>query len=912
MQSVPISRLASRVQTLVPPAQIEVPATLEWTNIPGTGWDFGRHLLRHLYVPRVCAVAEVALWRFLADTQVVVPNGEEFLPVLGPYVTQEQVRPGWTVEQVSGAAAAAQEEVVVDGSVVLIARYGIRTWGHWLGELLPKAVCLEAAYPGRFRYAFPNDLVADPELANMAESLRAYGITDSRLVLLHPGRRYQFGELLTVSSVWADRIIHPEVVRLMNDLYPAPAADGPTDTKMALLRRESRTRNLRNLQEIEPLLTASGWCLTDPGNLTFAAQVAAFRQATSILSIVGSGLSGLIYSPQGVRVLGLSPVGWADDFFFGIMQIKGAKFADVRGTKSPDDARDVAVSSFSVRAEDILHGLNGLGITDQPLTGGLGQKHDEVLGDTADTTAGPDGLGWHIGSRGKSRISRCKSTMHETARAAEVLQPSASESAVILGWCVDQLAPWLLHAPLSDTAIAEQKRLNETSPNIFLISIEDGQVSVAEKPAEMTLPQIVLDRISLYHNFFQAVTKEHCLDISTTFVLDVGDGSMESGTVPVFSFQKPEGSCSVLIPDIDFLGQMFYEGDEFQDRKDYYEKSLSATFVGSTTGAFYTAEAVRALAPPRLRAAAYFRNKTGVDFLLPNLAQCDSPETEALLRSMGFGDGRRVRWREQFRHRFVISMDGNGATCSRVVVALKSNSALVKYTSPHMLYYFSQLVPWFHYIPVAKDGDVERVLEMEREYPGLFEPIARQGRVFAERYLTKSAVFRYAAELLRMYAKSGRQTSQPRGVVAAGQIAESESGPIPVDYLAHVHNRGDVWSDATGWAGVLGSKLHVEGVLILPATGISPRDLEYQVVAEGGAESTWVSSGEFCGSTGASLPIVGLRVRLLRASNEGFLVSYTATFVDGSRCGPVAGGDLCCSAALAPIEAFHVTISANP
>jgi hypothetical protein len=47
-----------------------------------------------------------------------------------------------------------------------------------------------------------------------------------------------------------------------------------------------------------------------------------------------------------------------------------------------------------------------------------------------------------------------------------------------------------------------------------------------------------------------------------------------------------------------------------------------------------------------------------------------------------------MSWREQLRHRFLLSLDGNGAVCARLAIGLKSNSAVVKYRSPYIFTIF--------------------------------------------------------------------------------------------------------------------------------------------------------------------------------------------------------------------------------
>jgi Glycosyltransferase 61 len=114
------------------------------------------------------------------------------------------------------------------------------------------------------------------------------------------------------------------------------------------------------VEEIEWFLHSHGWRIIDVGEQSFAEQVATFRGASAIVSVLGSGLAGLIYAPRGVKVLTLAPAGWADGFFFAMMQNRNASLAEIRGPKLVGDPRPVATSRFRVKLEDIEHGLRGL------------------------------------------------------------------------------------------------------------------------------------------------------------------------------------------------------------------------------------------------------------------------------------------------------------------------------------------------------------------------------------------------------------------------------------------------------------------------------------------------------------------------------------------------------------------------
>lgn len=129
-----------------------------------------------------------------------------------------------------------------------------------------------------------------------------------------------------------------------------------------------------------------------------------------------------------------------------------------------------------------------------------------------------------------------------------------------------------------------------------------------------------------------------------------------------------------------------------------------------------------------------------------------------------------------------------------------------------------------------------------------------------------------------------------------------------VEVVAHVYGRGDVGSALGAWMGEPGSTRWIEGFGVLPLNGVPAGDIEYQAVLGRGWLSPWSAGGEFCGSRGMSLPILGLRVRLRGKSADTHQLVLTASFVDGARVGPVGSGEACEAPSLAALEAFHLSI----
>jgi hypothetical protein len=355
------------------------------------------------------------------------------------------------------------------------------------------------------------------------------------------------------------------------------------------------------------------------------------------------------------------------------------------------------------------------------------------------------------------------------------LRPDHSVGGALQEWCRRELAVWSRngHIPVSQTAL---QALNATRPWTFLFSVGPDGATVLPKPAAIdTGGAPAQRRLEYYRRFLDGAARKARLPEAITIAIDLNDDPMASAEVPVFAFQKVDGSNNVLIPDVDFL----LDADNalpswlVSDHVPWWRKKTSAVFAGSTTGGPITAEVVREVALPRLRAGVFFHDKAGVLFRLTNLVGCDTPETEAMLRRLGFG-APRLPWRAQFWHRFIISMDGNGATCSRVAITLRSRSVLLKYTSNRRLYYFHGLIPWRHYVPINEDEDVLNVLSVARKQPVLFRNISAAGRHFARSFLTRQAVESYMATLLREYAGLVSDAPPPHSA-ATGHVAAANA-----------------------------------------------------------------------------------------------------------------------------------------
>jgi hypothetical protein len=339
---------------------------------------------------------------------------------------------------------------------------------------------------------------------------------------------------------------------------------------------------------------------------------------------------------------------------------------------------------------------------------------------------------------------------------SEASSASASEIAALADI---QMQDWS-QAHLERAGLLEQfKLLNEKFFSIVVFEAKAKKISAWKKsPAVVPRHPGVRDlqmrtfnnRKALYQVLLQAALAKYDIRDHLVFAVDVNDIGREVAGVPLFSFQKKLGSRNILLPDVDFFHWNWYAG--IADPYSYQDKTIAACFVGSSTGGRVTESKLAALALPRLRAAAYFVGNPSVDFRIAQAVQCDTDRTKSLLEQQPFFSSP-MTWREQFAYRFLLSMDGNGAACSRLAVALKSNSVLVKFDSPYVLYYFPAMQAGRDYLAVAAECGVEEVIAEELRMPGRFSAIAEAGKSFFAKFLNPDSVLRYTGAILRNYAR---------------------------------------------------------------------------------------------------------------------------------------------------------------
>lgn len=126
-----------------------------------------------------------------------------------------------------------------------------------------------------------------------------------------------------------------------------------------------------------------------------------------------------------------------------------------------------------------------------------------------------------------------------------------------------------------------------------------------------------------------------------------------------------------------------------------------------------------------------------------------------------------------------------------------------------------------------------------------------------------------------------------------------------ITMFAHVQGTGDVVVKSGEWVGNPDSKTWIEGFGLNIKKYIQPSDIEYQAVLGKGWMSPWYKGDQFCGSRGMALPLCGLRIKLSEEAAKKYHIRLSATFVDGTKLGPVEDDSILSAESVAPLEAIR-------
>ena len=239
-------------------------------------------------------------------------------------------------------------------------------------------------------------------------------------------------------------------------------------------------------------------------------------------------------------------------------------------------------------------------------------------------------------------------------------------------------------------------------------------------------------------------------------LVDVGDRldlGVEHAPVLVYC-RRGEARSQITIPDFEALRghESLERAIDRASRENPWEAKLPIAFWrGAPTGGRYDRPEWRQIPRARLVALSLARpDLIDARFTSRSHGADQNPELDA----GAFAE--RVPPERSLGCRFLVDVDGNASSWSRVVWTLRSNSLLLKQSSSYVQWFYPWLEAGKHYLELAPDlSDLEAKIEWAREHDVESRAIAEAGSRFARERLGRTATVAYLALVLRECARLG-------------------------------------------------------------------------------------------------------------------------------------------------------------
>lgn len=334
-----------------------------YCNLHKTNLSFANHMSEDVYGSRAAFVSSIELLELPSNALlygslhfVVECNGSFLREQFPPYIGE-----GMTFATIEDIVAPMRSVVEVTSECIMVGRYGVSTWGHWLGELLPKILLAEKHMPHRFTYVLPIYAVdgqrPNSVWSSIHQSLKVCGIGEDQIIAVDPSYNYSFSKLFLISNIWSDHVIHPAAAALIrkstDHIQASPIK------RLAIKRNSIFGRQIENVDEIYSYLSSRDYKIVEAGLLTFADQIALFKGAKNIFSVLGSDLTNLLVSPLGVKVASVAPDNFGDRFFYALLLERQGWFSDLRGP-IVSSAATHHKGSFQIDRNDLTTALDAL------------------------------------------------------------------------------------------------------------------------------------------------------------------------------------------------------------------------------------------------------------------------------------------------------------------------------------------------------------------------------------------------------------------------------------------------------------------------------------------------------------------------------------------------------------------------
>jgi hypothetical protein len=254
-------------------------------------------------------------------------------------------------------------------------------------------------------------------------------------------------------------------------------------------------------------------------------------------------------------------------------------------------------------------------------------------------------------------------------------------------------------------------------------------------------------------NYFDALT---CLCKTkglpdVTFLISINDGLNSKEDIPVFAMCKMDSDRIILLPDYEALGTRFQvlKGVDITKIKFPWEEKMSQLIWRGSTAQLFVRILERHL--PRLSRLKLCELSEMYPELIDAKYTIFTQGGEKIPYLKKF-QGDTISFKDQMYYKYHILIDGNVCPYTKSGWKFFTNSLIFKPHSKWVQWYYGDLKPYVHYVPVKEDlSDLVEKLHWAQGNDAEAKKIATNCREFALNHLTLSDQLLYLYHAVMRY-----------------------------------------------------------------------------------------------------------------------------------------------------------------
>ena len=254
----------------------------------------------------------------------------------------------------------------IDGKVAVLSGLYDHVYFHWMVDILPRLEILKLHGIDLKEIDF--FLVSNYQMPFQRESLNVLGIPQNKIISREQHPYIQAKKLIVPSfpgdlgrlTSWSLEF-HRQVFlsRIKQEIFTENKTSSFYPERIYISRNNSRYRRVFNEEEVLLKLSEIGFVCIQPDSMNLKEQIAIFSHAKVIIGAHGSGLTNIIFSPRGTKVIELVSPNYIRHYYCGISQKIGLEHYYLKG----EDFGCAPIRKLMYQnplTEDIILNLNSL------------------------------------------------------------------------------------------------------------------------------------------------------------------------------------------------------------------------------------------------------------------------------------------------------------------------------------------------------------------------------------------------------------------------------------------------------------------------------------------------------------------------------------------------------------------------